>query len=1091
MNKKFSTLFAAAMLMSAGTVGAVNFGDSHVAVPDAGKAVAKMVKGQNSGLYQIATGDGMLLSMDDDGHLTMVPNTFAADRDVNALARTLWCVSISTEDQGQVPKFDFLNKATGMYLDLTMSGELSGLAGSKASEPIVVGGEIGGWAFSETYLESVQENQPLYSYFKGDSVVGLAVSDNKIVAYKESAVGAKNNANFSKFTLRTADEIVLTAGELNTILGTQDAKAGVKLNFTPDILGTTLTNPFNYEKFVAEETAENDGYLYISNLDHTSYLKVDTAYTNTSGVKFLAYGWTEKGESGTALDAVEASKINDQHRFKFIYAPSSDQLYIYVKDVTKKADDKEYWSGLNSEGKGDWRVSLQDLVTGQIRILTVDFDNQNTSIKLGFGDCVAVGNDKSTLADGVYVIKNSKGEYLASPIYENGYIRWTAVNTDEQNPAHMPAYQWVVLKNNTNDVNNISPVTITNREYPKNDSGENVYNVQLYKSQGSTYYYADVYPFGADSLIFEAVPAASIADPNLGYKKFAKDELMVNKYTFNYWHPYADDKFIAQAEKDSTLSVLEGTNRYFNIDTLVNTTELNTVNIPYGYEVTEAVQARIKDLAQLNRTVYKISLNGSDWKLNKDDKFNVGAADTENTGNYYVFFKENNQFGDKCYHAIVKVMKSADAAYDAAYAADYVIANSKAGVSDYDAAATLKNQVLAETRTSAFYIAPDQTPLYRRFNSEALEGHAGDGVDTLRFYEKYRNEFLMIENNSNFMVEGIDFLGIYTPDKANGGLAFQVDSAWINRGYGHIKPQYLISIDRHDFAGVAGEPCTEAGPHIDESGHITDDPYQCVHAHKSVPGFKRGKFLINFHNLADKNANKVNSDSYKWAGYDRAGFKEAIVYKDTLYVLRDEFKNLANENIDFAAIKKADAEAVKAGEISYIYSLLGDNHKYVTWSMRFYNRTVSANEVEADRAFLFESMNESENADVQQWIAPKKAAWLKMQNGCLVLSDPTESNFDEVVTGGDDALIFNVEYVEGDEVATDNENIAVEGVSVVAGNGQVTIMGAAGKNVTITNILGKVIANQTIASDNATIAVPAGIVAVAVEGEAAVKAVVK
>ena len=52
-------------------------------------------------------------------------------------------------------------------------------------------------------------------------------------------------------------------------------------------------------------------------------------------------------------------------------------------------------------------------------------------------------------------------------------------------------------------------------------------------------------------------------------------------------------------------------------------------------------------------------------------------------------------------------------------------------------------------------------------------------------------------------------------------------------------------------------------------------------------------------------------------------------------------------------------------------------------------------------------------------------------------------------------------------------------------------MGAAGKNVTITNILGKVIASQVIASDNATIAVPAGIVAVAVEGEDAVKAIVK
>ena len=552
------------------------------------------------------------------------------------------------------------------------------------------------------------------------------------------------------------------------------------------------------------------------------------------------------------------------------------------------------------------------------------------------------------------------------------------------------------------------------------------------------------------------------------------------------------------------MTVLEGKDA-FVVDTLawLGNKAYSTVDVKYGYNPNNAKldgKARISGLAQLVRTVYEMKdggINDKDatiWKVNKNDQFNIGDNDYNKveygqTGNsYYVFFKENNHIDGKHYYALVNAVLNPDAT-------GYVIGGHKAGVSDYDAAATLKNQVLEETRTSAFAIERDDTPLYRRFNSAALEGQAGDGVDTLRFYEKYRNEYLMIEANKNFMVEHIDFLGIDAQDKAQGGLAFIVDTAWVNRGAGHIKPQYLISIDRHDYDGVAGEPCTEAGPHIDESGHITDDPYECVHAHKAVPGFKRGKFLINFHNFADEDANMVNADDYKWAEYDRAGFKEAIIVKDTMYILRDEFKNLANEEIDLAKIASVEVEAQKAyskengnlnGFLNYRYELTGDNHKYVTWSMRFVDRSVAANEVEADRAFLFESMKRAGDND----IAPVKAAWLKMQNGCLVLSD-YNSQFDEVVTGGDDALIFNVEHVDGDKVAVDNENIAVEGVSVVAGNGQVTIMGAAGKNVTITNILGKVIANQTIASDNATIAVPAGIVAVAVEGEAAVKAIVK
>ena len=57
--------------------------------------------------------------------------------------------------------------------------------------------------------------------------------------------------------------------------------------------------------------------------------------------------------------------------------------------------------------------------------------------------------------------------------------------------------------------------------------------------------------------------------------------------------------------------------------------------------------------------------------------------------------------------------------------------------------------------------------------------------------------------------------------------------------------------------------------------------------------------------------------------------------------------------------------------------------------------------------------------------------------------------------------------------------------------GQVTIAGAAGKKVVVSNILGQVVANTVITSDNAPIAAPQGVVVVAVEGEEAVKAIVK
>ena len=74
---------------------------------------------------------------------------------------------------------------------------------------------------------------------------------------------------------------------------------------------------------------------------------------------------------------------------------------------------------------------------------------------------------------------------------------------------------------------------------------------------------------------------------------------------------------------------------------------------------------------------------------------------------------------------------------------------------------------------------------------------------------------------------------------------------------------------------------------------------------------------------------------------------------------------------------------------------------------------------------------------------------------------------------------------------TANDEISASEVSVVAINGAVIVKGAEGKNVVITNVLGQQIANTVVSSSEATIAAPAGIVVVAVEGEAAVKAIVK
>ena len=117
---------------------------------------------------------------------------------------------------------------------------------------------------------------------------------------------------------------------------------------------------------------------------------------------------------------------------------------------------------------------------------------------------------------------------------------------------------------------------------------------------------------------------------------------------------------------------------------------------------------------------------------------------------------------------------------------------------------------------------------------------------------------------------------------------------------------------------------------------------------------------------------------------------------------------------------------------------------------------------------------QGEEYDVEKYL-PRNAYLAHLNNVVYWTTDPEQAEVFKVMTTS---------------TPTSNDKIAAESaISVIANDGTVTIQGAAGKSVVISNILGKVVAETVLSSDNATIAVPAGIVAV--EGEAAVKVVVK
>ena len=821
-----------------------------------------------------------------------------------------------------------------------------------------------------------------------------------------------------------------------------------------------MENPFSQESVLAADV--EDGFVYITRKADDKALFVDTAFINTTGSMFLAFNYMED------LDELKDSDLEGHGQFLFTYFPTNDSLVIQVKSIIKEPTAGS-WAATAAtsitDNDDDFNyVTVQDLVKAdQIRVVTIG-EKKETDIVLGFTSCKESDTDRVSLEDGVYFIQSAtNNKYYASPIHIDGETEeWVSVDANEQNVNHMPAYQWVVLKTKTSEYfSATSPVDVTNREYASLNG-----TYQFTQAAGSSKYFCEAIST-TDSLVITKITDTKIlGDEHLGYKYLTDDELMITNYAFNYFNPYTMKKYIAQVAGSNTLNVLQETPTYFEIKPIGNNVAAN-----YGYTVTADVQKRIKGLAQLKRVAYTINTKNASIALGEENNFVI----TDKVAASEFFFKENNQLDATCYYAFV----------DAAKLEDNGSFKFKAGVADQSLTALLQQQVINEVRTSAFSIGLADQPLYRRFNHVELDGAVEgneDATKLLKFKEAYVNDYLMDETNINFKREGMNYLGIGAANIAAAGLSFNVRPFNIGKSAQYqIKPQYLIYVGETVNEGSENIPCDATNhKHMNAAGEECG-PEDCIHATPAVEGFNRYKLLVSFADSTD--ANVVTEEQlYKFGKYVRVGFVDAVEQDSVIYVLGNEFADVATKDLKMDNVKAA----LKAKQISSINmkaAVKDDKHHNYTWSFRYIDPAKAANEVEEDRAFLIESNAESA-------IAPKNAAWIKNQNNCLVLSD-MDASFDDAKTGGDAALIFNIEKGAADDMATDNEGISTSEVSVVATSGAVIIKGAEGKKVAISNVLGQTIANTVLSSDNATISVPAGVVVVAVEGEAAVKAIVK
>lgn len=345
-------------------------------------------------------------------------------------------------------------------------------------------------------------------------------------------------------------------------------------------------------------------------------------------------------------------------------------------------------------------------------------------------------------------------------------------------------------------------------------------------------------------------------------------------------------------------------------------------------------------------------------------------------------------------------------------------------------ATTLTKQGAVEV--DGAYVKINSNDLFKVQKVGAPEYRLQSMGDTIRIFRQ--------ENDFDQMFENGEFLNIGNKAQLTTmAPALYVDTAYVKRGNNN-RYQYLLAVNPEY------KPAT-----FDNANHML------------TPDTTYGRFLVNLIDTAyvayTKGAihtNKYINDNEAGEHFAKLGFVYGFRTGDKLYI--------------------TDKNYTKSSKASDVIDLSTSDFNTAKFAFRYINPINH----ESDGSFKVQTGYYGYDSYIAGKKQPEVAndGYLKNINGVVVVA--------KGYAAGDQ---FDLAAEKSAPVA--NEGINASKVTVIAGEGSVTIMGAADKKVVITNVLGQTIASTVISSDKAEIAAPAGVVVVAVEGEAAVKAIVK
>ena len=278
------------------------------------------------------------------------------------------------------------------------------------------------------------------------------------------------------------------------------------------------------------------------------------------------------------------------------------------------------------------------------------------------------------------------------------------------------------------------------------------------------------------------------------------------------------------------------------------------------------------------------------------------------------------------------------------------------------------------------------------------------------------------EYQDEFLFEKNGFLGMTVDDRGYNAALF-IDTAYVRNNT--EKPLFMIGL-RPEIT-----PETVYCPiHGVDAG--------CAHEHlDTIPGYVDADYLTVLADSSAFHAAELDNKFLANKAYTKLSFVAARHNVDTITVATDGNKTTISQNVQHPMV----------------------------FAFRIVDQTT--------KDFIIEGVDLTNNKAPLSAGNPYKTSWMRWNNGVPVMTDIME-----------DAEVFNIAGDLENANPTANEAIEAEAtVSVVATDGAVIVKGAEGKNVIVSTILGKVVANETVNSDNETIAAPAGIVVVSVDGE--------